>query len=45
MTDTHRSPLTKLTQDKNQHMYAHLEANFDYFGLSTVMDGKNNWNY
>ena len=41
----HRSHLTKLTQGKNWHIYPNfLEANLQYFRLSTVRDDKNNKN-
>ena len=37
----HRSHLTKLTKDKNWHIFPNsFEANFDYFRLSTVRDEK-----
>ena len=42
----HRSPLTKLTQGKNQRIAANfLEANFEHFRFSTVGDDKNEKNF
>ena len=38
-----RSPLTKLTQDKNWHFHPNfLESNFEHFRPATVRDDKNN---